>query len=112
MTYNQWDTVVVPFPFTDIAGAKSRPTVVISSARFNAEHGQSILAMITTARAGGWPTDHSIVDLATAGLRHDSVIRWKIFTLDNRIIQARIGHLAASDVRACERSLREVLGQR
>jgi hypothetical protein len=40
-----------------------------------------------------------IQHLEDAGLSKPSIIRMKIFTLDNRFIEEKIGHLARSDKR-------------
>ena len=91
-----WDVVVVPFPFTDTAGAKRRPAVVLSEPDFNRE-GHSVLAMITSSTHVPWPGDVEISDLASAGLNVRCVVRLKIFTLDNRLLVRRLGHLAECD---------------
>jgi len=41
--YEPWDVVVVPFPFTERAGTKRRPALVLSKKAFN-ENGHTILA--------------------------------------------------------------------
>ena len=91
-----WDVVVIPFPFTDTAGARRRPAVVLSEVDFNRD-GHSVLAMITSSTHGPWPGDVEISDLAAAGLNVRCVVRFKIFTLDNRLLVRRIGHLAECD---------------
>src|SRR3712207_3275011 len=79
VTCDCWDVVVVPFPFTDKAGTKRRPALVLSSRAFN-EHGHTVLAMITTKFHFPWPGDTSITDLVTAGLRSPCIVRLKLFT--------------------------------
>jgi mRNA interferase MazF len=91
------DVVVVRFPFTDLTITKPRPAVAISAEAFSAEHGQTVLAMVTTGARSVWPTDIAITDLAAAGLRHPSVIRWKLFTLTNDQLATRIGRLIDAD---------------
>jgi mRNA-degrading endonuclease toxin of MazEF toxin-antitoxin module len=91
------DVVVVLFPFTDMTVAKPRPALVISSEDFNVQTGHTILAMITTGAESKWPTDVPIADLAAAGLKHPSVLRWKLFTLINDQLAARIGSLTHVD---------------
>ena len=47
-TFEQFDVVVVPFPYTDTATSKRRPALVLSDASsFNNKIGQSVMAMIT-----------------------------------------------------------------
>jgi mRNA-degrading endonuclease toxin of MazEF toxin-antitoxin module len=105
MTFEQFEVVVVPFPFVDSTRRKPRPALALSSRAFGHADGHSILAMITRGVTTRWPSDHPIDDLGPTGLRHPSVVRWKIFTLDNRVISRRIGRLAAPDARACGKAL-------
>ena len=93
------DVVVVPFPFVDLPVEKRRPAMVLSNAGFNDANGQSVLAMITSARHTAWPTDVAIEDSSAAGLDHHSTIRWKVFTVPNGLILRRIGSLGTSDRR-------------
>jgi mRNA interferase MazF len=65
--------------------------------------------MITTAAHSRWPTDVVLTDLAACGLSQSSVVRFKLFTLDNRLVARRIGSLDKSDSRAVHRTLRNVL---
>ena len=51
----------------------------------------TLLAMITTAGHSSWPSDYAIEDLRPTGLRIACVVRWKLFTLDNRVLGRRIG---------------------
>ena len=49
MTYEPYDVVVVPFPFTDRLTSKRRPALVLPDREaFNEEVGQAVLAMITS----------------------------------------------------------------
>ncbi|MBA2484663.1 MAG: type II toxin-antitoxin system PemK/MazF family toxin [Nitrospira sp.] len=94
----QWDVVVVPFPFTERPGAKRRPAAVLSKQRFN-EHGHTVLLMITTKAHQPWPGDSDIEDHRSAGLHSACLVRLKAFTLDNRLILKRLGALSALDRR-------------
>ena len=100
MTFDAFDVVVVPFPFTERAATKRRPALVISSGRFNADHDQVVLAMITSAVDTDWPSDTPIRDLKGAGLRAPSIVRPKVFTLDRRLVLRRIGRLGTKDKKA------------
>lgn len=106
--YEPWDVVVVPFPFVERFGSKRRPALVLSEAGFNSE-GNTILAMITTAPGGDWPSDVRLADLTSAGLPQACVVRFKLFTIDNRLLVRRAGTLSARDRRAVNRSLRKVV---
>jgi mRNA interferase MazF len=106
MICERFEVVVVPFPFVDAARSKPRPALVLSNDRFNRQNGHSVLAMITRATHTQWPSDHAIEDLRPTGLRDASVVRFKVFTLDNRILERRIGRLGDGDARGCGAALR------
>jgi mRNA interferase MazF len=108
MICERFDVVVVPFPFVDVATTKPRPALVLSDAAFNRANRHTVLAMITRATHTRWPSDHAIQDLRPTSLRDASVVRLKIFTLDNRILQRRIGRLGDHDTRGCAAALRTV----
>lgn len=111
MTFKAYDVVVVPFPFTDRQSVKRRPALVLSDeAAFNARVGQSVLAMITSAKNSDWPADAEISDLDAAGLSSESVVRMKFFTLDNQLILRRAGRLSDVDRMSVNASLATVLG--
>lgn len=110
MIFERFDVVVVPFPFADSPRTKPRPALVLSSATFNRANRHTVLAMITRATHTRWPSDHQIADLGPTGLRHFSVVRWKVFTLDGRIIERRIGNLDKQDQTDCDAILIAALG--
>lgn len=108
--YNRFDVVKVPFPFTDRKASKTRPALVLSGAKlFNAPAAHSVMAMITSAGHAPWPLDVAISDLAGAGLPAPSMIRMKLFTLDNRLILKRLGKLGSRDQRAVSAALSKLL---
>lgn len=104
MTFDVFDVVVVPFPFTDNTTTKRRPALILSDAKsFNQQAGQVVMAMITSARNSDWPLDIEIQDLDSAGLPASSIIRMKLFTLDEHLIIRKAGSLARPDqTRAAE----------
>jgi mRNA interferase MazF len=93
---DQWDVVVVPFPFSEQVGAKRRPAVALSTKTFN-RGGHTVLAMITSAAHQAWVGDTPVTDLASAGLRAQCIVRLKLFTLDNRVLLRRSGRLSVVD---------------
>ena len=105
MTCDPWDVVIVPFPFTDSPASKRRPALVLSTRDFNQAAGHSVMAQITTAKHSQWPGDMRIQH-AEAGLPAECIVRLKLFTIDNRLIQKRAGRLSAADVPAVEGAIR------
>jgi mRNA interferase MazF len=103
-----WDVVVVPFPFSESAGSKRRPALVLSQRSFN-EGGHTVLAMITTKIEPAWQGDTEIEDLPTVGLQRPCIVRWKLFTLDNQLIVRRTGQLGELDRSRAARALSAVL---
>jgi mRNA interferase MazF len=111
-TYDIYQVVKVPFPFTDTKAAKVRPALIISSAKsFNAHIGMSIMAMITslTIDKDLWPSDIVIKNLNSTNLPFPSIIRFKLFTLDHRLIIDRIGVLSKADIEEVKTRLEEIL---
>jgi mRNA interferase MazF len=102
-----WSVVVVPFPFSESPETKRRPAVVLSTRTLN-RGGLSIMAMITSARHSKMPGD-ILLKGGTAGLSRDCVIRMKLFTLDNRLIERKSGVLPDRAGEQLGERLREVL---
>ena len=101
---DRWDVVVVPFPFSDKAAEKRRPALVLSNTTFNAT-GHTVLGMITTRDHHPWPGDCTLEDYSEAGLPLPCLARLKLFTLDNRVILRRLGHLSDPDRMRVESNL-------
>lgn len=110
MTYDAFDVVTVPFPFTDRTATKRRPALVLSrQAAFGDPAGHSVLAMITSGGGEPWPLDVPLRDRATAGLAVDCVVRMKLFTLDHRLVLRKIGRLGRPDQARVRTVLRQLL---
>lgn len=107
MICNLWDIVVVPFPFVEGTHAKPRPALVLSQKNFNEANHHTVLAMITTGANTSWKSDIHISRIQPTGLQTDSVIRMKIFTLDNRLLCKIIGNLHMND----QKQVKEVFQQ-
>jgi mRNA interferase MazF len=65
--------------------------------------------MITTAAKSHWPTDVPLADAEAAGLTAASLVRLKLFTLDNRLASRKIGALSPRDRAAVRKMLRGVV---
>lgn len=103
------DVAIVPFPFTDIAVAKPRPALALSSRGANDANGATVFAMVTTAQRSRWPSDMPLSDGAAAGVSDASLVRLKLFTLDNRLISRVIGSLSSRDRAAVRKVLKTVV---
>jgi mRNA interferase MazF len=109
MIYDHFDVVVVPFPFTDSAQTQKRPALVLSEAsHFGNKIGHSVLAMITSRKNAPWPLDCEIMNKKESGLNAPSVVRMKLFTLDNRFIIRKIGRLSDNDQKTVKQSLSQI----
>lgn len=108
MTCDPWDVVVVPFPFTDSPASKRRPALVLSSREFNHGSGHSLMAQITKAKQSSWPGDFRVQNVE-AGLPEECIVRMKLFTIDNRLMQKRIGRLSETDREQVSSGLRQLL---
>jgi mRNA interferase MazF len=97
MIYNTWDIILVPFPFTDKNTTKKRPALVINNLEYQAKTGHLILLMITSAKNSSWYSDTKIEELDITGLKAPSIIRFKVFSLDEKLIIKKVGVLSEID---------------
>jgi mRNA interferase MazF len=110
VTFEAFDVVVVPFPFTDKTTTKRRPALVLSEAKtFNKCIAHCVMAMITSASNSDWPLDVEIDDIEAAGLPSASIVRMKLFTLDNQLVIRKAGALAPKDRKAVAQALQKML---
>lgn len=110
MPFNAGDVVRVPFPFTDRSTHKRRPALVLSMKSYNEQHMHLILAMVTSAKNPPWPSDITITDQKSAGLPSPSVVRMKLFTLDERLVLNTLGKLSKFDLTAVQKQIAAVMG--
>ena len=109
--FEEFDIVVLPFPFTEQPRTKRRPALVLSAAKpFADKIGHSVMAMITSSKNPPWPLDTEIEDHLAAGLPVPSKVRMKLFTLDHRLIVRQAGKLGPRDRQRVTQALRTLLG--
>ena len=110
--FERFTVVRVPFPFTDRQASKHRPALVLSDATaFNLPAGHSVMAMVTSADNPPWPLDCQLTDLSAAGLPAPSMVRFKLFTLDHRLVKGKLGSLSPADARSVSDALARLWGQ-
>jgi mRNA interferase MazF len=100
MAHRQGEIVVLPFPFADRLGEKTRPAVVVSSNTYNASGPDIIVAQLTTRLAVPHrPGDYVIEQWEQAGLRAASLSRARLSTVGSSRVTRVIGRLTRGDLR-------------
>ena len=113
VTFDRFAVVRVPFPFTDSNSSRNRPALVLSDVlSFNAAARHSVMAMITSEANPPWPLDCPMTDLACAGLHTPSKVRFKLFTLDHRLVRGQLGRLSPSDEQLVSQRLTRLFATR
>jgi mRNA interferase MazF len=108
-TFEAWDIVKVPFPYTDRPVRQRRPALVVAAGAIEREHGLLWVLMITSAENRRWRDDVAVSDLVIAGLPAPSVVRCaKIATIDARDAE-HIGKLPRPDRSMVAARLRQTL---
>lgn len=109
MIYNQFDVVIIPFPFTDAPVSKRRPALVLSSGEeFNKKIDRSIMAMITSTKSNSWPLDVLLEEPRKANLPKTCLVRMKLFTIDHILIEEKIGTLSSKDIKSVQKVLKSL----
>jgi len=91
--YNQGDIVLVPFPFSDLSGAKLRPALIISNHDANKKEDR-ICALVTSQ-----PNEEGIqlsdLSFSEGKLPFTSWVKpGRLFTIDQKIIKKKLGRLS------------------
>ncbi|CAN5549791.1 type II toxin-antitoxin system PemK/MazF family toxin [soil metagenome] len=109
--YNFGDIVLVPFPFTNQAGTKKRPAVVVSKLLYNSSHPDLVLMAITSQIRKSLKIDEvEIVEWQKAGLLKPSVIKPVFTTIEKSLILRQLGNLEDSDKENLKTILQTILG--
>lgn len=96
-TFDRFDVVSVPFPYTDRPIRQRRPALVISSPSYERQTGLVWVVMITAAENRHWPGDVALSNPQQAGLSIPSIVRpTKIATIE-AVQASRIGSIGAPE---------------
>jgi len=106
----QGDVVLVRFIFTDETGAKRRPAVIISTGDYHRGRQEAIMAAITSNVDRLLVGDHLIAGWQEAGLLFPSVATGIIRTIQQAMIERRLGVMPPADMQAIREKLRQVMG--
>ncbi|MEZ4870511.1 MAG: type II toxin-antitoxin system PemK/MazF family toxin [Caldilineaceae bacterium] len=111
--YQRNDIVLVPFPFTNLARQKARPSVVVSSASYNARMNDLVVAAISsqiTIMDATFdllsPITHP--QFAITGLRVSSGIKAGKIIIEQSIVYRKLGMLPSDLMAQLEQRLRSV----
>lgn len=109
--YSFGDVLLVPFPFTDQAGTKKRPAVIISSTAYNsAQRDLVIMAVTSQLKPSGTLGEALLAHWQAAGLIKPSAIKPVITTIEQALVIRRLGQLTTEDQQALRIALSKILG--
>ena len=104
--------ILTPFPFTDLAGQKNRPALVLSLSRQGEDVLVAFISSVVEKKEDDdllIPKDHP--DFEGTGLKKDSVIKLdKLATISRKIVLGRLGDLPPALLEEVNKKLRVVLG--
>src|SRR5450631_3988857 len=105
------DVLLVPFPFTNQAGAKQRPAVVVSSNSYNAQRPDLVIMAITSQiRQPLGQGEALLADWNSAGLIKASVLKPVFTTIEQRLVIRTLGALSAADMTGLRATLKQAIG--
>jgi len=109
---NRGDIVLVPFPFSDLSGAKVRPAVVVSARN---DFDVTVAFISSTVplhlHAPDFKLARSNPDFPSTGLKKTSVFRMgKLVTLHRATILRRLGTVSLSLQKELDARLKSALG--
>lgn len=105
------EVILVPFPFTNQAGGKKRPAVVISSDAYHARRPDLLIMAITSqAQTREDFAAFPITDWQTAGLLKPSFAKPVLTTIEQSLVMRSMGHLSPQDRQALRNMLSQILG--
>ena len=109
--YRRGDVILLTVPFSDAAGSKYRPAVVLSTDDYHDAWDELLIAGLTsrspkTARA----SDYGLRDWKQAGLSQLSWVRSHLATVHRQIVVRKLGQLSPTDLQGMEQSLRVATG--
>jgi len=91
--YAAGDVVLLEFPFTDTAGSKRRPALILLDTGDD-----DIVVARVTGQLSAAPQDVTLDEWQQAGLLLPSVVRLhKIATLQQRLVDKKLGRLTPGD---------------
>lgn len=104
--YSRSEVVLVRYPFSDLAGSKVRPAVVVNSAHKSQD---LLLVALTSKTQSLLEGEFVLKDWAVAGLNIETALKRGIFTIHEKLVVRSVGLLSISDAYDTDKSLRNWL---
>ena len=96
--------ILIPFPFTDLSGNKTRPALVLAVDAYDIT-----VAFITSKIIKQEINDVELIASADNGLKVDSVIKLnKIATIETKLALGELGSLSDADINEVNSKLKSV----
>ena len=108
-SYKQQDVVLVDFGFSEGAGSKKRPALIISGDSYNRGRQEVIIAAITSNTARVLFGDTKISGWQAAGLLYPSLVTVIIRTVKTNLILRKLGILPKPDFQEAQINFRKSL---
>ena len=109
INYNQGDMLLVDFSFSEGAGSKKRPALIISSDNYHKKRQEVIIMAITSNIDRVLFGDTRINQWKEAGLLFPSVVTAIIRTIKTRIAIRKLGVLSKQDFHSVRESLKKAI---
>lgn len=102
-SYSKNEVVLVRYPYSDLAGAKVRPAVVVGAPSIS----QDVFVVPLTSRTASLlPMEFVLSDWKTAGLNVQSAAKRGVYTIHERLVMKRLGTLSSPDATNLETAIR------
>jgi mRNA interferase MazF len=108
--YSPGDIVLVRFPFTDLTTTKKRPALVISPREYCESYGDVVIVALTGRDQKD--EDLKLTDWSSAGLLKDTWIKPATATINENVIDKKLGTLNADDIPKVSYAIRRLIDRR
>ncbi|MBV9923991.1 MAG: type II toxin-antitoxin system PemK/MazF family toxin [Acidobacteria bacterium] len=106
-TYSKNEVVLVRYPFSNLAGSKVRPAVVVSAPHSS----QDVFVVPMTSRISSLlKGEFALADWSRAGLNVPSAVKRGLYAVHQTLVVKSVGRLSAAEAGSLESSLRGWLG--
>lgn len=100
------DIILIPFPFTDMSGAKKRPALVLASVEKN------LIVVMLTSQIRKRKHEIPITNWQKAGLIRETVIRVdRIYTIDFSLVNQKVGSLEKEDFKNVKKAVVKIIAR-